>query len=235
MIWLASYPRSGNTFFRALVYEVYGAHTHEFYDRHGDPASSEALRTIFGAATTRPSLEEMKSAEACYLVKTHEMPDDDCPAIYLVRDGRDALVSHAHFVLQHDERVPPDAHRARYDDTLKMLIETDASFGGWSGNVRAWTTRSTGTTIVRFEELIERPLACLRRTMADVGYPLPERPSPRIPTFGELQQKVPPVFRKGRVGSWREEMCKELQELFWIGHGDVMHAMGYSRDSLPPS
>ena len=33
-----------------------------------------------------------------YFVKTHELPSDDSPAILLVRDGRDAMVSFAHYI-----------------------------------------------------------------------------------------------------------------------------------------
>jgi len=232
IVWLASYPRSGNTFLRALIYQVYGAYTHEFYTKDRDPGGFEVLSKIFGAAPTARSLDGMSGSKDYYLVKTHEMPEEDYPAIYIVRDGRDALVSHTHFVLHYDRQLPAEIQREEYDDTLKMLIETDGSFGGWSGNVRAWTARSTKTAIVRFEDLIQTPLDTLRQAMADVGYPLSELPAPNIPTFGELQKKLPPFFRKGRVGSWREEMREDLHELFWKRHGAMMHAMGYrSKDA----
>ena len=236
IIWLASYPRSGNTFLRALLYQVYGVTTHEFY-----PLASErevlvgaggraleaetAMKSIFGVAP-KLSTDEMRQAPETYLVKTHEMPAEDWPAIYLVRDGRDALVSHAHFVQHYDLQLPHGEQRARYHDTLKMLIET-GSFGGWSGNVGAWTRRSTRTAVARFEDLIDAPIERLRRTVAAVGYPLTEVMTPRIPSFEELHRQLPHFFRKGRVGAWREEMSEDLQELFWQRHGDVMRAMGY--------
>jgi hypothetical protein len=232
IVWLASYPRSGNTFLRALLYQVYGVHTHEFYDKDLDPASFEVLSTIFGADPADPSLDDMKRSNEYFLVKTHDMPEEDYPAIYIVRDGRDALVSHAHFVLQYDQQLPPDVQRERFDDTLKMLVETDASFGGWSGNVRAWTTRSTKTAIVRFEDLVRKPLDTIRPAMEDVGYTPSELPVPNIPMFEELRGKLPAFFRKGRIGSWREEMREDLHELFWKRHGAMMDAMGYgSKDA----
>ncbi len=226
IIWLASYPRSGNTFLRTVVYQVYGQSTHEFYAWDRDPGGVEVLSEIFGAAPQR-SLDDMKRADDYCFVKTHELPQEDYPAIYVVRDGRDALVSHAHFVLHYDYQLPVEKQRERYDDTLKMLIESDASFGGWSGNVRAWTARATKTAIIRFEDLIQSPVDTVRQAMADVGCPLPERAAPDIPTFGALREKLPPFFRKGRVGAWREDMRDDLHELFWKRHGATMRAMGY--------
>ena len=39
-------------------------------------------------------------ASDIYFVKTHELPteNDNSPAIYLVRDGRDVLMSYAHYI-----------------------------------------------------------------------------------------------------------------------------------------
>jgi len=81
MIWLASYPRSGNTFFRIILHEVYG---------------------IKSVAYTGPFMEKGDySPEEYPVIKTHLLPDqlpedDKTPSIYLVRDGRDAIVSMAH-------------------------------------------------------------------------------------------------------------------------------------------
>ena len=82
MIWLASFPRSGNTFFRIILYEVYGIESSAF---HRDPNRKLNLHY-----------------DRYPVVKTHLLPnqlipdDSNIPAVYLVRDGRDALVSMAH-------------------------------------------------------------------------------------------------------------------------------------------
>src|SRR5262249_54086695 len=83
MMWLASFPRSGNTFFRIILHEVYGIETAEY------------------ALHSRPYLQHDYTNYS--VVKTHLLPDalvpndPTIPAVYLIRDGRDAVVSLAHY------------------------------------------------------------------------------------------------------------------------------------------
>ena len=35
MIWLASFPRSGNTFFRNVMFELYGLESYDYYPLRG--------------------------------------------------------------------------------------------------------------------------------------------------------------------------------------------------------
>jgi len=37
MIWLSSYPRSGNTFLRNVLFEVYGISSSSYYEGKGEP------------------------------------------------------------------------------------------------------------------------------------------------------------------------------------------------------
>ena len=163
------------------------------------------------------------------------MPDDDSPAVYLVRDGRDALISHAHFHLEWDLNIS-DPTPEQFGDVLQSLIEKDGSFGGWSGNVQAWTGRSAPTVVVRFEDLVFSPLENVRRAMSKIGFAMSEVRTTGFLTFDELHIKYPRFFRRGKIGAWRDELPSDLHTLFWQRHGETMRALGYRRgpdDHLP--
>jgi hypothetical protein len=74
--WLASYPRSGNTFFRVLLNQRYGITT---FSAHNDlnfdmmPGISDAI----GHMKLPGPLEEMDGSGEVYVVKTHDMPPED--------------------------------------------------------------------------------------------------------------------------------------------------------------
>jgi hypothetical protein len=225
LIWLASYPRSGNTYFRALAKHVYGLPSYEVYD-WGERGPSP-IKDITGGTSAPLTIAEMAASDRLFLVKTHDLPGEDFPAIYLVRDGRDALVSHAHFVLEYDVRLPRDPERVR--ETLESLIAGEHSFGGWSRNVLAWTQRQTRTVVVRFEDLVAHPLDELRKAVAAVGLTLHEERTDDLPTFDDLNAQMPAFFRRGRVGGWRDEMPDDLHKLFWRRHGAVMTQLGYRK------
>jgi Sulfotransferase domain len=225
IVWLASFPRSGNSLFRATLYQLFGVRSGSvFPERRGVDPFLDDVSLHLG----EDSVDAMRDRKAPVFVKTHRIAeaDDPSPAIYLVRDGRDALVSYAHFVKERGERgfktIPLERVRE------KLIERENHPYGSWSANVRAWTRREAPTALVRFEELVESPARAVRDAAASVGISLRE-PSGELPSFKELHEKNPIVFRRGRVGSWRSELEAYLEERFWELHGAEMLLMGYSR------
>jgi hypothetical protein len=241
VVWLASYPRSGNTFVRAILMQVFALSTHELYEWPLEVADTEFNRTIGAHPGSEPGLPreqwpqwlaDRHSDESAWIVKTHEQPVEDYPAIYVVRDGRDALVSHAHFVLEFDRRIPRDEQPPLFRETLEMLIEQDISFGGWSRHVHHWTKRTTPTVTLRFEDVVSQPVESVRSALDALGCPAETVGHGRVPTFEELRRMHDGFFRRGESGSWRDEMPADLHERFWVRHGETMRALGY-RDGDP--
>lgn len=230
IIWLASYPRSGNTFFRLLLSHAFGTGTYSIYnpDRRGP------VGEIIGHQLMRRSLEDMAQDPRPHFVKTHELPGQDAyPAIFLVRDGRDALVSYAHFILAY-ERPAPSSDPVAFRQTLHDLIVQDDSFGGWSANVLGWSSRPA-TTVVKFEDLVRDPLPTVRRALAAIGLtPDGAACAAAVPTFEELRARIPQFFRRGQVGAWQTEMPEALHDLFWQRHRRAMERFGYGRQASAP-
>jgi hypothetical protein len=235
IVWLASYPRSGNTFSRLVMNRMYGVPLPDIYSHEprADTPEAYTAKAAYPEFSNNISLDEARAVQEIMAVKTHELPSDDSPAIYIVRDGRDALVSHAHFVLQCDKRYL-QYDLADFEQVLRQRIEYDDSFGGWSRHITEWHARRAGTAIVRFEELIASPATVLRAAVADLGLSLVERPDVVIPSFFELHDLAPPFFRRGVVGSWRDEMPDDLHERFWQRHGAAMQVAGYARNGRVP-
>jgi len=101
LIWIASYPRSGNRFFRWVARFRYGMP--ERAKLAGPPESDPNFALL-------RSLENVIASPEPVMVKTHEFPDADAfPAVYVLRDGRDAMVSYTHFALTVVKQVSPDA------------------------------------------------------------------------------------------------------------------------------
>ncbi len=220
LIWLASYPRSGNRFFRAVA-------TTRFHmpqrTKHLDPPETDPHYELVR------SLDVLAASPRPALVKTHEFPDADThPAIYLLRDGRDAMVSYAHFALVIDEkRDPAEVTPAMFHDKLRnMLLAKDATYGSWAENVTAWAKRP-GTVLVRYEDLVRDPGVTVDAALAAAGCPTP-RVCDEVPTFEQMKKVNTKIVRRGVVGSWKDEFPSDLIPLFWERNGEVMRAMGYN-------
>lgn len=237
IVWLASYPRSGNTYLRMLLYYLCGIKTFSIYN---DPLFERiGASKVVGHETLPASIDELSAQDKLHFVKTHSLPMDTSPAIYIVRDGRDALVSYAKYKLAFQKK-PSTMTRlkevfrreSRFMQTLSSLIRSNEDYGGWSKNVLCWTCdRKDGFThALRYEDLLLNP-ACLVKNALDaldfeIEVPLV---SAEMPSFEELHRKWPDFFRKGKTEVWREEMPEYLQDLFWQKHGRAMKAFGYTR------
>ena len=222
MIWLASFPRSGNTFFRNILYQVYGLESSTF---HRDPQY--------------PVIDNYQDYP---FVKTHLLPTDIVPndpgikKVYLVRDGRDALVSMAH---HKKDIIKPGTDF--YNNLLESILGwEDVDFAGWSENVKQWL--SVADLVIKYEDLIADPLREVERLRQITD--LPDADADRLPTFEKLKFGTPKyggergrqdrAFRRGKSGGWQEEMPLELQQLFWELHGEGMERAGYGNAPVKP-
>ncbi|MCK5078657.1 MAG: sulfotransferase domain-containing protein [Bacteroidales bacterium] len=253
-IILASFPRSGNTFLRNILLDVFGVYSWNNINVYNKGLKEfrklEKLNAL--NAITAPGerkLNKLKEQFAFAAIKTHEVPKNilpicnpDAKIIYLLRDGRDALVSMAH---HRKDIIEPGS------DFLKNLKEAlwapmGSYFGGWGANVEQWT--EIADLVIYFEDLVNDPEKEIRRLQEVLD--LPEPKMDRIPTFdsqrnggshfgGKKRKRLSKeeqddfnqrFFRSGQSGGWKQDMPEEIQEKFWKKYGSVMTKMGYSRD-----
>jgi hypothetical protein len=165
-------------------------------------------------------LEAIRARPEPFFIKSHRPEDsaDPAPALYIVRDGRDVHVSRAHFLTGRkvgDYELP-------FDQRLRELVTHRA----WSEHVRTWRNREAPTAIIRYEDLVADPGGTVKARCQEIGVPLPE-PIGELKSFSELQERNPIQHRKGKTGSWQEEMPLEIEERFWGIHWEEMEALGY--------
>jgi hypothetical protein len=230
IVWVASYPRSGNNLALLTLGRAFGF-------RRGLSAQPDQTLRKFDLPPDADLIPSLKGLEETVFVKTHALPGgrDETPAVYLVRDGRDAEVSYAHWVrdramaefagLEFEAILERTIRHGPAMELLEGQVPPDVT---WSDHVRAWTGRSAATAIVRFESLIEDPASVVGDAVRSLGIDVPQ-PRREVPSFDELRRRNPLTYRRGEVGTWREEMPPGLEGLFWELHGAQMEALGYPR------
>lgn len=240
LVWVASYPRSGNTLTTLTLRDAFGIGRLGGYFRRDDlnlDRFAQDLPPKLLEPPWRPParlrglpvtdlLDALRREPDLFFVKTHrlsaaEMPD---PALYVVRDGRDAIVSQAHQIMN---RPHPRWDDLDFDGRVARLIEPGVpAHGSWSVNVARWLNRPAPNAIVRFEALAADPVATVSEACRRIGVRLPEV-SGEVPRFPQLQAAAPKLFRRGQIGAWRDEMTPRMQRRFWRFHGDQMRELGY--------
>jgi hypothetical protein len=138
MVWLASYPRSGNTFLRTILWQCFALHSGSMYPN--DLEGNKVLESYVGHIEQGPGKEIRFPAGAIPLIKTHEQPRDSRRAIYVIRDGRAATASLWNFY--------------KKSISLEAIIEGRTPFGTWSAHVSAWNPlERPDTLLLRYEDM----------------------------------------------------------------------------------
>lgn len=226
IVWLASFPRSGNTFLRIALNRLYGVRTSTVYDLDG---VARRLGTDLVGFEERPgTFEAMRESDQTHFVKTHRPRDDNVHdadgALCLVRDGRDALVSWARQRSELDGR--------HYEAELRTLITQPYTRGAgqWGRNVSSWLVPGAPNRVVlRFEDLVHAPADRVTAAMAIVA-PGPEpEPDAVIPSFADLHTIDDRFFRRGTTGTHHDELPADLNQAFWDqpDNQSAMDLLGY--------
>lgn len=217
-VWIASYPRSGNTFLRIILQNLFGLATYSVYRLEGeqlaDPSADALGEAPFLPRDWRQRLTEQPTSEAV-LVKTHGPPEPCGKAIYLMRNGYATIDSYYHYHKRFSFEQP----------SLTEVIAGACQFGSWSEHFRAWKPQARPQTLfLRYEQLVSQPQECVP-LLADFLQVQPQTGA--LPTFAELKERWPAFFRRGQDDSFMQEWTPAQLSLFNELHGPVMTEFGY--------
>ena len=219
-VWLASFPRSGNTFFRTVLYNRFGVKSYSVSD---DPEFFQHnVADVIGHVRMPGPIKDFDSwnhQERLRVIKTHWYPSTlpvSLRSIYLVRDPRDVVVSIA---WRYNSKG-----RGEFLPAMRSRLSTTR----WPKHVMAW--REHADVIIRFEDLLDTPVRVVRNAVDDVGIDLPKgKRGRRVPSFDDLHRLYPQFFRTGCVGDWKNYMSEEDEQELWDHCGEVAESVGYVR------
>ncbi|MBI3570208.1 MAG: sulfotransferase domain-containing protein [Gammaproteobacteria bacterium] len=214
IIWLASYPRSGNTLLRTVLWHCFGLRSASPYPE--DLGGNKELANYIGHIDISelefvgPDQRIRFPGDAMLLFKTHQLPSDPNPAIYVVRDGRAACVSLWRFY--------------RGQVTLETVIAGQHAFGAWADHVAAWRPwERPNTLLVRYEDMTGNLPHVLEGISAFLKRDIVKATIPDRNILANLEGR----WVRGK-SDWRSNMTDAQLELFDKTNGDMLRRLGYS-------
>lgn len=186
IIWLASYPKSGNTWMRVFLHNLLrnpaepapinsinqfclGEDSASLYNNF-DPRPLSTL-TAAEVMALRPKVHELLTTAFpdSVFVKTHNLLGEaegqplinlkcTAGAIYLVRNPLDVAISYAHhFGVGIDDSIEQLNYAGAGTPTTDLVARQ--YYGSWSMHVSSWTEVPFPTRhVVRYEDMIDDPL-----------------------------------------------------------------------------
>lgn len=175
-----------------------------------------------------------------FVVKTHKPPTRALlafmrlglvKAVYIYRDPRDALLS----AIDHGKRI----QEMGQNHTFALMTEFDSAFAGVRRWLRTWQHYMNLPAVlkVRFEDLVEQPLATAQRLVKHLGLNLDDATAEGVVAAHDAAKQRHQVrddtrqhFNKGVCYRYRTEMPEALRQRFRDTLGDTLLAMGYTLD-----
>jgi hypothetical protein len=232
-VFIVGYPKSGNTWFQYLVSGVvYGI------DPELTPDS-----VIQELAPDVHALQYYKRFATPTFFKSHDVPGPEHKrVVYLLRDGRDAMVSFLHYL---------KACRHPHLEFLELVQEVQrwSGQGNWWEHVERWLANPYQAQMItiRYEDLLQDTARELRRFCEFVGIrsaPAHLESVAAKATFARMRQKEVNqqgwtngshaswpkdkfFIRRGQVGSYKDEMPGDALEEFLRKAGPTLAKCGY--------
>lgn len=228
--FLVSYPRSGNTWMRTMLAYLINPAAENNPDLRKRIIPGISIRR-FASINKQPSPR---------IIKSHTWYRKDIPrAVYLVRDGRDVMVSLYHY------------HITRKGKTMSFPEFFDAYIAGrfgqrWHTNVESWLLEGQerlreNLLVLKFEDLKRDTLQGLAKTAQFLRIPTTDELLSRAIQVaelsnvrkvewqrkGSLQDNNESFYRGGRTGEWQEYLDSRMNEIYLKDARKALSVAGY--------
>lgn len=228
ILWLASFPKSGNTWLRAFLANLL-SNAREPVDINALPqfgwgdAKAELYETAAGRPIVemtdeelhllRPRVHRMMAGLRggdTLLAKTHNAvttlggvstitPEVTAGAIYVIRNPLDVTVSYAsHFGLSIDDTIDAMAADSNFITTSDKFVFQ--MLRSWSSHVRSWTEApGLDPLVLRYEDMARKPGKTFGKVVRFLGLPSPPGRIERAIRFSNFKELARQEARRGFV------------------------------------
>ena len=244
-VFLASYPRSGSTWLRFILFEILIGE---------DPGFRNIEKRIPEINAHRGVLPILPGGGR--FIKTHEKYRKDYKkAIYLIRDLRDVLLSS--YAMCVEVGLAPLVSKGDFDSFLLSFLQGKAlANGSWQDHSRSWLesplARNDNLMVIRYEDLRQNSEEVVGRLLQFLGV----TPDVRIirkaienNTLQQMRAKEDSArsagadsrllrrckstgedgrfVRKGAIGGWRGKLTDAQVKIIQQYAGDALATVGY--------
>jgi hypothetical protein len=252
LIYLSSYPRSGNTWVRNLLRHYFGYRSASIYpEPQGAPnlelradggyelfsyyelpqapgSRMPMLVNNCGQILSEELRQRLGAADERFFLKTHELPFGHYfpgeHVVHLVREPGAVCWSYYNFLRKHEP-----GHFGGI--SLDRVVRGRVPFGPWNEHTAAWLAAGEQLGerfwLHKYEDIATQPeTAFADRLAAFTGltYNIPKQPLAPIEKWHE---KEPDFYRKDKDSRWKKNYSAAQLHRVLKQHGEVMRRLGY--------
>ena len=230
--FLFSYPRSGNTWLRHIIMHLrHSSLAHDFEELENSIPTIDTLEFNERLAKMPSGMRFFKSH------LPHEPYFLTGKVVYVVRDGRDVLLSN------HDYYRHIKGYKGDLDQFLDKFLTGWMRYGNWPKNVQSWLAHidHPNLLLVKYEDMRANPLKAVRSICAFTDLAATEDQIQAALDASSVD-KVHSTMRSwnlaqgtqftggasaGGKKTWRDKLSSEQNDKFVAQAGDLLEALDY--------
>ena len=195
IVWIASYPKSGNTWMRLFIKSYLNDSNKKFsLNNHSDDAiivetfpnerKFDELKINYkdfndivknwinlqSLINLNNKINYLKTHNAMCTINNHKFTniENTLGGIHIVRDPRDILVSYSNYLNENiDETLKTMLSDHSYEaGEFKNIIYKKSLMGSWSSHYNSWKKyKSRDTIIIKYEDMLRNPESTFMRVL----------------------------------------------------------------------
>jgi len=245
-MYVVGYPKSGNTWLCFLLAYCLNAEYDDIDAPGIHPTKAEQRRYVKGGLAHTSYQNQVGK-----ILKTHQLKQKFStePLVYLVRDGRDVMVSYYFFknnYLYARNSSSVKKYLLQIRNLINSNFQTTAEYQDFSNFLRQysdeWVNHTSlylqhpPTAVIRYEDLKTAPEATLNKlfeklevqvTSDIIQQALAIFDFQRLSQRQEGEEDPSSFFRKGIVGDWQNHFSPEDLQFFQQRAAKIMTQLGY--------
>ena len=235
-LFIVSYPKSGNTWVRLIVGEIFFKNVN--YNN---------LDKLLPESYSYKESSYIETKDKFRIFKSHDYFDHRFKkVIYVVRDPREVIVSSYFFQIKIGTIKKNYSKRLFFKEFLKGKF--DSNFGSWEQNVGSWFgSKKNNIIFVKYEDLISNTKSEINKIAKFLGKSLTKKKLNKIikkTTFNNLKKEEKDVqlnwnsikknnpdinfFRSGKINSWKNFLTKKENNEIKKKWGTYMKIFNYN-------
>ncbi len=214
---------------------------------------------LVASAVDLPFIDSTTLPPGCpCVIRNHWNPKKiRLPAIFVVRDSRDVMVSLFHHRIRNKEKTKAlneeyrkvlgeDLCLSKIQSQMAGFVGVESEYKGY-GNYLGWANhvkfslqaiqKDNRSVLVKYEDMLENPIDVLDETVTKISGMKVSRDKLElvVKLFSiDLVKKNQPIssnqttfVRAGVAGGWRDSFSTDAEEILSLKSGEVMRELGY--------
>ena len=193
IIWLASYPKSGNTLLRSILVSLIfnekgNVDFNQLHHISNFPAGIFFEKFTSNYAKVKEiskywikAQEELNQNKKLKFLKTHNAlckidgnaftdSKNTVGTIYIVRDPRDIIVSASRYYNKSHNEIKDNMFNRHMDLINNYNGKAVSTFlGSWSDHYNSWSKNKKNTLLIKYEDLINNKESEIKKTLLFIG------------------------------------------------------------------